>query len=171
MPKSSHDQSIGVAVVLLIVLAVLVALGSAFFYSRLWRNTSNTSRPITTVVKPKIVNQVGNTNADQVNEVSVTTPSQNTLVSSPISITGSAPGTWYFEASFPVRLEDLEGNILAQSYAQAVGEWMTQKQVEFTSMVEYSVSTETEAVLIFQPDDPAGLGVTEEYRHPVVLLP
>ncbi|MEK7540321.1 MAG: Gmad2 immunoglobulin-like domain-containing protein [Patescibacteria group bacterium] len=166
MPKQTQDHSTGIVVILLILLAVVAAIASTFFYSRLWATSSYTSRPVT-VIKTKEVN----TNTAATEEVHITAPEKNSQVTTPIAVSGTAPGTWFFEGSFPVRLEDLQGNILTQTYTQAQGEWMTEGPVEFTSSVEYSVSEETSAVLVFQPDDPSGLGVTEEYRHPVLLLP
>src|ERR1700746_2179249 len=43
-------------------------------------------------------------------------------VTSPLTITGKAKG-WYFEASFPVKLLDGQGNVLASGPAQAQGDW------------------------------------------------
>lgn len=171
MPKASSDHSAGFTLGVLIILAVLVVGVSVLVYSRVWSNASYTSRPVTTVIKTKPATQATNSQSAQAETVSVLTPSEQARVTSPINITGSAPGTWFFEGSFPVRLEDLNGNILTQTYAQAQGEWMTEGPVEFTSSLEYSVSEQTSAVLVFQPDDPSGRGVTEEYRHPVLLLP
>ena len=63
--------------------------------------------------------------------ISVSTPKKNAVVSSPIELAGKARGTWYFEASAPVKLLDKEGNLLAQSYVTAQGEWMTEDFVDF----------------------------------------
>src|SRR4051812_32842409 len=41
--------------------------------------------------------------------IQVNAPKPNDLVKSPLTVTGKARGTWYFEASFPVRLEDANG--------------------------------------------------------------
>ena len=49
----------------------------------------------------------------------------STTFVSPMTVTGTARGGWYFEASFPVELRDGNGSLLASSVAQAQGDWMT----------------------------------------------
>ena len=61
--------------------------------------------------------------------IHVTTPASGELVTSPITITGEARGSWYFEGSFPVKLIDASGRILAQGPAKAQGDWMTSEFV------------------------------------------
>ena len=52
-------------------------------------------------------------------------------ISSPLTVKGMARGTWFFEASFPVRLVDENGKELAVIPVQAKTEWMTTDFVEF----------------------------------------
>src|SRR3989338_5118168 len=47
-------------------------------------------------------------------DVKVIQPTVNQLVFSPLAITGEARGSWFFEASFPVRLIDGNGYVLAE---------------------------------------------------------
>ena len=51
--------------------------------------------------------------------VRVATPAPGDTVTSPLAVHGEARGTWFFEASFPVRLLDAEGHELAVTYARA----------------------------------------------------
>ena len=67
--------------------------------------------------------------------IQVTSPQPNDTVGSPLTVTGQARGTWYFEASFPVRLYDVNMNELAVVPAQAQGEWMTEDFVPFHVML------------------------------------
>lgn len=105
-------------------------------------------------------------------ELGVTSPTVDSVVTSPLTITGEAPGTWYFEATFPVTLVNWDGRIIAEGYATAQGEWMTEKMVPFTAMLEFTdVLPLTEEVedltqvedfmkrgaLILQRDNPSGL--------------
>ena len=66
---------------------------------------------------------------------------------------------WYFEASFPIILEDDKGNIIARSIGTASGEWMTENFVPFTSTLTWtSTSTAaTSGTLVFQKDNPSGM--------------
>jgi hypothetical protein len=80
----------------------------------------------------------------------------NDVVESPLTIKGKAPGSWYFEASFPIEIQDDEGNKIGQGYAQADGEWMTPDNVAFTARVTFEAATET-GTIVFSKDNPSGL--------------
>ncbi|TAL51138.1 hypothetical protein EPN81_00885, partial [Patescibacteria group bacterium] len=54
-------------------------------------------------------------------ELIVTSPLKDSVVTSPLTITGEAPGFWYFEATFPVTLVNWDGLIIAEGYATALG--------------------------------------------------
>ena len=98
--------------------------------------------------------------------LNVTTNQELTL---PFVLTGEARGTWYFEASFPVRLEDLNGNLLQQTYAMAQGEWMTEDFVPFQSQVLNPENLSVkQGVLVIEKDNPSGLPqYADEVRVPV----
>lgn len=74
-------------------------------------------------------------------------------------INGKAKGTWFFEASFPIIIEDEKGNTLGVFPAQAQEEWMTEDYVEFNSKIDITgnnlVSGE-KVFLIFKKDNPSG---------------
>ncbi len=53
-------------------------------------------------------------------------------VTSPLTISGEVPGSWSFEASFPVQLTDEEGDVLAEAAAQLEGDWMTEEMEPFS---------------------------------------
>lgn len=54
-------------------------------------------------------------------ELIVTSPTRSSVVASPLTITGEAPGTWYFEATFPVTLVNWDGLIIAEGLRQLKG--------------------------------------------------
>jgi len=89
-------------------------------------------------------------------EALVLNPKQNELVSSPLKIEGEAKGTWFFEASLPVKLFDSENNIIASGPAAAQSDWMTEKPVKFISTLVFS-TTATSGYLIIAKDNPSGL--------------
>lgn len=89
--------------------------------------------------------------------IQVDAPVANAVVSSPLTITGKARGTWYFEASFPVRLLDANGGELAVVPAQAQGDWMTENFVPFKATLAFGESTTKTGTLILQNDNPSGL--------------
>lgn len=103
--------------------------------------------------------------------VRLATPAPGDTVSSPLLLRGEARGTWYFEASFPVRLLDAGGQEIAVTYATAQGEWMTTQFVPFTSTVTFvSPPAGTAGTLVLVKDNPSGEPeFDDERRIPVVF--
>lgn len=87
----------------------------------------------------------------------LTLPQPNTIVTSPLELTGEARGNWYFEASFPVKLLDADGNVLAQIPAQAQGDWMTENFVPFKTTLEFTAPATDTGTLVLEKDNPSGL--------------
>jgi hypothetical protein len=97
-------------------------------------------------------------------------PKPNDVVSSPINIRGEARGYWFFEASFPVKLTDKDGNIIAQHYAQAKDDWMSEDFVPFSADLEFFFSGTEKGELILEKDNPSGLPEYEDFlRIPVII--
>lgn len=86
----------------------------------------------------------------------VDSPAPNATVTSPLTVTGEARGTWYFEASFPVRLLDDQNNELAVAPAQAQGDWMTEDYVPFSVTLTF-VTNAPSGTLVLHRDNPSGL--------------
>lgn len=89
-------------------------------------------------------------------KIKLESPKANQLISSPLTVTGTARGTWYFEASFPVRLLDANNQELAVRPAQAQGEWMTEDFVPFSVMLTFANPSTATGKLILQKDNPSG---------------
>src|SRR3989338_525403 len=85
--------------------------------------------------------------------IRVTSPQPNAVVKSPLTVKGEARGNWYFEASFPVKLLDANGNQLAIIPAQAQGEWMTTNFVPFQGTLTFSTPTTATGTLVFEKDN------------------
>lgn len=79
------------------------------------------------------------------------------LVASPLTVTGKAHGGWYFEASFPVRLLDGNGNEIAVAPAQAQGDWMTPAYVPFSVTLTFTPPSTSTGTLVLENDNPSGL--------------
>jgi len=83
---------------------------------------------------------------------------ENQKIESPLTIKGRARGTWFFEESFPIILVNWDGLIIAQSYATAKTEWMTEDYVEFEGKIEFQKpGVYDRGALILQKDNPSGL--------------
>lgn len=89
--------------------------------------------------------------------IQVTNPQPNQVVTSPLTITGQARGTWYFEASFPVKLLDGNGNQIAIAPAQAQGDWMTENFVPFSVTLTFATPSTPAGTLVLEKDNPSGL--------------
>lgn len=103
-------------------------------------------------------------NADEKKDLIVAAePSVGATITSPLNITGQARGNWYFEASFPIELQDKDGKVLAQHYAEAEGEWMTTEFVPFTATLTFPPQQKgTTGTLMLRKDNPSGLAENED---------
>jgi len=91
-------------------------------------------------------------------DIEVTFPKENTVVTSPLKVTGKAKGTWFFEGSFPVRLKDMPQNkVLAVGIATAKTDWMTTDFVEFETTLTFENPPTDTGWLVFEKDNPSGL--------------
>lgn len=95
--------------------------------------------------------------------IRVDSPKSGEKVTSPLIVTGEARGTWYFEASFPVRLLDANGQELAVMPAQAqadpaTGEvnWMTENFVPFSVTLNFPQPQTETGTLVLKKDNPSG---------------
>ncbi|MEI7620248.1 MAG: Gmad2 immunoglobulin-like domain-containing protein [Candidatus Falkowbacteria bacterium] len=81
----------------------------------------------------------------------------NEVVSSPLSIEGSARGAWFFEGSFPVRVLDESGKELGVGVAQAQGNSLTDDFVPFKATIMFARPTSSIGSLVLERDNPSGL--------------
>jgi hypothetical protein len=90
-------------------------------------------------------------------DISVSSPSANSIVKSPLTITGKARGNWFFEAQFPVVLLDANGKELSRGVAQATEDWMTTDFVDFKVTLTFSQPTTATGEFVLSKDNPSGL--------------
>jgi len=91
-------------------------------------------------------------------------PLPGTHISSPFTIKGRARGTWFFEGDFPVILLDAQGKKIAESYATAKSQWMTEDFVEFEGTLEFNGSVSGQkGSLILRKDNPTGLAKFDDF--------
>ena len=112
--------------------------------------------------KPNATSDGSNTSADtgQTDEdkgIRVTFPMPGTTIISPTLVTGEARGSWFFEASMPMHLEDENGTVIGESYLQAVGDWMSEDFVPFRGTMTFTASEIKTGYLVISADNPSGL--------------
>lgn len=109
------------------------------------------------------VEDIGN-ELEKLNVIRINTPRPNQTISSPLMIEGEARGVWFFEASFPIKILDENGNILKESFATAQGDpanggvnWMTEDFVPLKAEIEFQTPNNGKGALILEKDNPSGL--------------
>ncbi|MBU1102648.1 GerMN domain-containing protein [Patescibacteria group bacterium] len=105
-------------------------------------------------------------------DIEVFYPQPGATVRSLLILEGRARGSWFFEASAPIKLLDGQGKEIAVSFIQAIGDWMTTDFVPFTGELKFSASSTINGVLVFNNDNPSGLPEnSKEFRVPVIISP
>jgi hypothetical protein len=100
--------------------------------------------------------------------VIVYAPAKGSTVSNPVGVIGQVPGTWSFEAAFPVELQDAQGNTVARGSAQLLSDWTTTKLVPFSASLTYTSTPTGAGTLILHKDNESGLAKNDdEVRIPV----
>src|SRR3989338_9376682 len=110
-------------------------------------NTATTTPPVATTTEPLPLSA----------RVVVTSPKPNATVGKTFVVSGQAPGPWYFEASFPIKIVDKDNSFIGQGIAQAQGEWMTVEQVTFTATVVLDGTYSGPATAVLLRDNPSGM--------------
>ncbi|MBI2009497.1 Gmad2 immunoglobulin-like domain-containing protein [Candidatus Saccharibacteria bacterium] len=90
-------------------------------------------------------------------EVTIYSPKNNSIITTPLVVVGQVPGSWSFEAQFPVQLKDSEGNVLGETSAKLQGDWMTDELVPFIATLEFKAPSSQTGTLTLQKDNPSGL--------------
>jgi len=140
---------------LLLFLAVLIIMGAGvYFFTKKSAvapsvNNGNEKPPVTQQPYKELI-QVGS-------------PLAGETVGSPLIVSGIAKGSWYFEASFPVRLLDAAGKELAVVPAQAQGNWMTENFVPFIAILNFELDDVKEGKLVLANDNPSGLPENDKF--------
>ena len=89
-------------------------------------------------------------------DVVVTNPTPGAVTGKTFTVTGKARG-WYFEASFPVKVLDANGKVLATGIAQAQSDWMTSEFVAFKAPITVPTSYIGKATPVLMKDNPSGM--------------
>lgn len=103
-------------------------------------------------------------------EVEIFSPRPDETVKAPLVVMGQAKGSWFFEASLPVRLEDANGQVIASVPGEAQSDWMTTGTVPFVAKLDFSLSATTtdNGFLVISKDNPSGLPENDaSFRWPV----
>lgn len=143
-------------------LLVLVVIAIGLVY-QLWLMMSinrHTTRPTTTIDNPYPT------------EIQIDDMVPGSSVRSPLLVHGRARGSWYFEATFPVLITQVDGTVITATFARATADWMTDNFVPYTVSVAFTVATPTPAFVVLKNDNPSGDPAKQKIvRIPVTLQP
>ncbi len=90
--------------------------------------------------------------------LTVESPQANSVIYSPLTVTGKARGNWYFEAVFPIYVTNASGIVIGQGQATATGDWMSSELVPFKAEISFpQQSSGTKGEILFKNDNPSGL--------------
>lgn len=93
-------------------------------------------------------------------------PAVGEKIKSPLTVEGTMPGNWYFEATAQVVLLDANNKVLATAPATAQTDWMTTSSVSFKATLTFDTPATATGTLILKNDNPSGLpenDLTETY--------
>ncbi len=140
-------------IIAIIVIVILAVIGLVVYF--------NVSNNVDISVLP----------TDKSNLIIVASPIKDSKVSSPLTVSGRARGTWFFEGSFPIFLTDWDGKIIAEGHASAQGDWMTDEFVKFVGNLQFDKPAYGErGTLIFKKDNPSGLPEHDDAYEITVLF-
>lgn len=169
--KSKTMKKISIILIILIIL-VGVWLG--------WKFLSDSEEPIACTMEAKLCSDgsyVGRvtpecyfTPCPKEDLIQVESPQASDTITSPLVIKGKARGYWFFEASFPIRLYDDNGELLATAIAQAQDDWMTEEFAPFTAELKFENPKTEKGTLVLEKDNPSGLQENaDELKMPIVF--
>ncbi|MCC7356186.1 MAG: hypothetical protein IT410_01045 [Candidatus Doudnabacteria bacterium] len=157
------NNRIWVAIVIILVAALAIALTAregADSTRESVKQTQNQSEEVKTDLESSVPQK------DDL--IRVTSMKNNQVVDGSFTVTGEARGQWYFEGSFPVRIEDANGKVLGRVAAKAKGEWTTTEYVPFEVFVIFDKYQTSTGSIIFEKDNPSGLPENaSELRVPI----
>lgn len=116
----------------------------------------------------KYVQPIG-TYQDNLDDIYIERPLLGEQISSPVTISGRARGTWFFEAEFLVELKDDTGELLAQGIARTTADWMTEELVPFSLVLTFERPLATDrGEIIFEASNPSDLSeFAKSMRYPI----
>lgn len=163
--KSGHW---GLFVSVIILVLVVAGAGLAIYELQrkndaLRQDTTNLNNQITAVNQKyeTEVNKAKFTSPKGAHLV-VYTPASGSKMASPLAVVGQVPGGWSFEASFPVKLLNSKGDVVASGPATVFGDWMSSQPASFGITLTWSSPQTGVGSLVLAKDNPSGLPANDD---------
>lgn len=168
--KEASKAAVGalIGVISGVVAKFVIALGLTigFIYLIIFNNSVNEEVKEPRNNQQEVIEDKNDDNESTYKDlITVTNVNPNDKLMNPMLLLGEARGSWFFEATFPIDLVDVDGNVITQTYATADGDWMTNEFVPFSASLEYDPNLSGEGELVFKKSNPSGLPENaEEFR-------
>jgi hypothetical protein len=163
-------------VIIVILLLIIFGLGWLLFATPAPTDTGTAGTSTTTGTTGTNTETGTNTGTMNPNlaalhdRVVVDAPKSGQTVFQSFTVTGKAPGGWYFEASFPIKVVDPQGNTIAQGPATALSDWMTSEDVAFKADLKLTTDYSGPATLVLMNDNPSGMPENQDsVSIPIVI--
>ena len=167
------EKGISSLIVIIIILVVIIGAGGTYYFL-----TRDTQKSTVCTEEAKVCSDgsaVGRagpncefTPCPKEDLIIVESPSAHEVIKSPLTIKGLARGSWFFEGTFPIEILDVNGNIIAQNFAQANNDWMTSEFVPFEAVLTFDTPNTEKGTIVLKKDNPSGLTENEdELRIPI----
>lgn len=156
---NKHVKSFGVIIALGIVIIIIATIWSVLRNGEAAILLPQGSDSGSVQISDELQNNQGAIiGQSSTNQSSVATPSNlsaGQTISLPMTISGTVPGNWFFEGSFPVFVRDQSGVPIAVALAQTTADWMTTNMIPFTVTLPV-VNYQGPGTIVFTKDNPSG---------------
>jgi hypothetical protein len=139
---------------LLATAITLTACGQKTVAPTVTEEPTNNETTTNIAIKKDISDMIKNISPKIDEEIACPTEGKDIICS--IKISGEARGTWFFEASAPVKILDATDKELATGYVTAKGDWMTEDFIPFVGEIIFKKPNDSKVVLVLQNDNPSG---------------
>lgn len=137
------------------IIAGVIVLGVVVVAVLFWKNGMHFWTKKDAISSNKKAAVMGDQRAAEGINIKVTSPNVNGTVTSPLKVSGEAKG-WYADGSFPVKLLDDKGAVLATGIAQAKGDWKADAFVPFELEMKFDAKGAKNGDIIFEKSNPSG---------------
>lgn len=145
-------QNNKIIIIIIVVLAAIIIFGGGSYWA--FKNMP-AKQPAPSSAPPKSVIKTDEPSSKN-NEIQVSIPKPNSVVTSPLNITGQARGTWFFEGSFYVELLNKNGSVIGSGMASSTEDWMTEEFIPYTVNIEFAQPTTKAGEIVLRKDNPSG---------------